>query len=82
MTTPNHLWILPAYYNPYWWKMPLLTKEATNNSCSDEKMWEILHSTTLLFFDPVKFPPFVSEAVSSGVETLYLKNNNNAVPAN
>lgn len=64
LTTAAHLWILPAYFNPYWWRKP--TQD--DMSCTDEEMLSILQST--IFVDPVKFPPFVSIRLSDWLLTL------------
>lgn len=54
LTSASHAWILPAYYNPNWWKCP----RGDNCSCTDEEMLEILES--VIFVDGVKLPPYVS----------------------
>ena len=57
LTTADHVWILPAYYNPDWWKSPPLIR---NNDCSDEEMLDILNKL-VIFIDGVKYPSIVSK---------------------
>jgi hypothetical protein len=47
-------WILPAYYNPNWWKLP----SGMESECSDEDMRVILES--VIFVNTVKYPPMVT----------------------
>ncbi len=59
LTTSDHVWILPSYYNPDWWKgggADYLSNQQTRN-CTDEDMMDILNS--VIFIDPVKYPPMV-----------------------
>ena len=53
LVSADHAWILPAYYNPNWWKLPA----GMESECSDEDMRTILES--VIFIDTVKFPPVV-----------------------
>ena len=60
LVSENHAWILPAYYNPNWWRLPSNDSmfESQNGNCSNEKMEEILES--VIFIKNTKFPPLVS----------------------
>ena len=50
LTTPDHVWILPSYFDPNWWKN-------SDTNCTDEEMKNILES--IIFIGPVKYPPFL-----------------------
>ena len=59
LTSSEHVWILPSYYDPDWWKSYQL---AVNNSrtkykCTDEEMVQVLNSA--IFVDAVKYPALV-----------------------
>ncbi len=56
LTTSDHVWILPSYYNPDWWK----GGDQHTGNCTDEDMMDILNS--VIFIDPVKYPPMVRKA--------------------
>ena len=47
LTTSEHVWILPAYFDPGWWY---------GTACSDNEMRTALQST--LFISPTNYPPF------------------------
>ena len=53
LVSADNAWILPAYYNPNWWKLPA----GMGSECSDEDMRAILES--VIFVDTVKYPPMV-----------------------
>ena len=61
LVSENHAWVLPAYYNANWWKLPSQNDssfESQLGNCSNEKMKEILES--VIFIKNTKFPPVVS----------------------
>ena len=47
LTTSEHVWILPAYFDPGWWH---------GTACSNNEMRTALQST--LFISPTNYPPF------------------------
>ena len=53
LVSADHAWILPAYYNPNWWKL----HAGMESECSNEDMRTILES--VIFVDTVKYPPVV-----------------------
>ena len=56
LTTSEHVWILPSYEQPDWWKLD--DDKAMSSNCSNEQMIEILNSA--IFIDLIKLPPVVS----------------------
>lgn len=56
LISENHAWILPAYYNPNWWKLSNETS-LKNRKCSNDEMNKILES--IIFVSNVKYPPVV-----------------------
>ena len=50
LTTPDHVWILPSYFDPNWWKN-------SDANCTNEEMKNILESVIII--GPVKYPPFL-----------------------
>ena len=59
LMTSSHAWVLPAYYNPNWWKKA--ENESDYDSCSNEDMEGILES--VLFVKNVKYPPMVRHPI-------------------
>ena len=61
LVSENHAWILPAYYNPNWWRLSSNDSAfdvLERGNCSNEKMEEILES--VIFIKNTKFPPLVN----------------------
>ena len=59
LMTSSHAWVLPAYYNPNWWR--IAESESDFGDCSNEDMEAILES--VLFIKNVKYPPMVRQLV-------------------
>ena len=50
LTTPEHVWILPSYFDPNWW-------HNSDTNCTNSEMKNALESIMLV--GPVKYPPFL-----------------------
>ena len=50
LTTPDHVWILPSYFDPDWWRN-------SDTNCTNEEMKDALES--VIFVGPVKYSPFL-----------------------
>ncbi len=72
LTTPDHVWMLPSYYNPDWWKGggDSYHSDQQTRTCTDEDMMDILNS--VLFIDPVKYPPMVKANYNDCILTMYM----------
>ena len=70
LTTPDHVWILPSYYNPDWWKGggDGYHSDQQTRTCTDEDMMDILNS--VIFIDPVKYPPMVKANYNDCILTI------------
>jgi hypothetical protein len=55
LVSPEHVWILPAYYERNWWKENSLNNG--EDGCSNSMMEEILES--VIFVNAIKIPPMV-----------------------
>ena len=67
MTTQFHVWILPGFYDPLWWKPS--DDNRGDSICTDEQMLEAINST--LFVDvPVVQPYNITYLVSVSVDVL------------
>ncbi len=51
LTDSSHVWILPSYYDPYWWNLPEeeIQQLPPKERCSNDEMIGILNS--ILFVD-------------------------------
>lgn len=61
LVSENHAWILPAYYDASWWKLPSndsTFESAKLGNCSNELMEKILES--VIFIRNTKYPLLVS----------------------
>ena len=60
LLSSSHAWVLPAYYNPHWWRITEEKRSVFGESdCSNEEMEGILES--VLFIKNVKYPPMVRQ---------------------
>ena len=58
LVSDTHVWVLPRYFNPNWWKTEGERTSNDSSECTDKEMEEILDS--VIFVDSVKVPPIVS----------------------
>ena len=54
LTSSAHVWVLPAFTDPDWWR-----KLQSLSNCSENELKTALEST--LFVAPTKYPPFKQE---------------------
>ena len=55
LVSHDHVWVLPAYYSPNWWRAT--NASASDSNCTVAMMKNILES--VIFIDTVKIPPVV-----------------------
>ena len=54
LTGSGHVWVLPAYTDPNWWK-----KLQNLSNCTEDELLMALES--VIFVAPTKYPPFTQE---------------------
>ena len=68
LTSSGHVWVLPAYTDPDWWR-----KLQSLSNCTEDELQTALETT--LFVAAVKYPPFIKEDLvglqSSPITALY-----------
>ena len=57
LTDADHVWILPSYFNPFWWKLSdkELRRLSKTCNCSNDDMVNILDSMLSINFLPYNY---------------------------